>query len=236
MTRERRRSPDTQSGMTLVACSLVMLGVALLTSASLRSLEDGISLTYNAVDRRVAQQSADAALHDAAMMLAMRPDQPSIAQAQGAHRIGEITGAAFSYGGYLQPYELPDYVIEVLPQPGIVNPGQAVSSAPDIYRVTARGKGRSHLTTVILQADFALQLCNKGTDAQQNPAQEAEQKTEQRTEHGAQRSTEQNNRGQSAEQGTLRSAEPDTGQGTEAHRVKCVPGVRQLAWRLLQAS
>lgn len=219
MTRERLRSVAIQSGSTLFACSLVMLGVALLTSASLRSLEDGISLTHNAIDRRLAQRSAEAALHDAAMMLAMVPDQLSIVQALGAHRIGEITGAYFPFGGYLQSSELPAYVLEELPQPDIVNHAQAGNPPPDIYRVTARGKGRNDLTTVILQADFALQLCKTGRGVLQNPVQETEQKTEQNT-----------------EQDIRQDIGQDIGQDPQEKRVKCVPGVRRLAWRLLQAT
>lgn len=236
MTRQRLRSAAIQSGSTLFACSLVMLGVALLTSASLRSLEDGISLTHNAIDRRLAQRAAEAALHDAAMTLAMVPDQLTIGQALGAHPIGDITGAYFPFGGYLQPGELPAYVLEELPQPDIVNHAQAGNPPPNIYRVTAHGKGRNDLTTIILQADFALQLCKTGTVVIQNPAQEAEQKAEQ----SAARNTGKNDHGQSAQQDAGRNTEQnigqDIGRDPQAKPAKCVPGVRRLAWRLLHAT
>jgi hypothetical protein len=42
--------------MTLLACSLVLLGVAMLASASLRSLQDDVSLTYSTIDRLLAQR------------------------------------------------------------------------------------------------------------------------------------------------------------------------------------
>lgn len=213
MTRVIRRTSMIQSpvesGSTLVACSLVMFGVALLTSAALRSLEDRISLTHNAVDRRLAQQAAEAALHDAALTLAMIPDRLTLAEVQGTHRIGEMTGDTYVYGGYLQPCVLPEYVLEVI-SPSDINP---------IYRVTAQGKGYSDTTTVVLQADFAVQLCKTDSDASQTPAQEAEQGQE-------------SNRGQSAEQST----EPSVGRDSEGKPVECVPGVRWLAWRLLQAT
>jgi Tfp pilus assembly protein PilX len=139
--------PTAQSGVTLVICSLLMLGVALLTSASLRSLHEGISLAHGNADRRLAQMAADAALHDAVTTLSMIPDQLSLAQAQGAHALGEFTGASFSHGERMRSEDTPPAVLAATP-------------APDIYRVTAWGTGRHTATTVVLQADFERQACH----------------------------------------------------------------------------
>jgi Tfp pilus assembly protein PilX len=225
--------------VTLIACALMMFGVAMLTSAALRSLEDGISLTHNAVDRGLAQQAADTALHDAAMTLAMIPDQLTVAEAQGMHRIGDMTGETYAYGGYLQPGAPPAYVVEIISQSGNVNQLLAGSAPPDIYRVTAYGQGRSDSTRIILQADFAVQLCKTDSDALQNPSQEASQGAEQ----NAGESTGQN-AGQSTASGTSQSAGQSAGQtaaqgaGEDAvpRRAACVRGVRRLAWRMLQAN
>jgi Tfp pilus assembly protein PilX len=153
--------PTAQSGVTLVICSLLMLGVALLTSASLRSLHEGISLAHGNADRRLAQMAADAALHDAVTTLSMIPDQLSLAQAQGAHALGEFTGASFSHGERMRSGESPRYLLELLPRSEDTPPAVlAATPAPDIYRVTAWGTGRHTATTVVLQADFERQACH----------------------------------------------------------------------------
>lgn len=157
---------SAQSGVTLVTCSLLMLGVTLLTSASLRSLHEGISLTHANADRRLAQLAADAALHDAATTLSMVPDQLSLAQAQGEHSLGEFTGASFSHGGRMQSGEPPRYLLELLPRPEDAPPAvSAAISAPDLYRVTAWGTGRHTATTVVLQADFERLACHTAASA-----------------------------------------------------------------------
>jgi Tfp pilus assembly protein PilX len=225
----------TQSGATLIACALMMFGVAMLTSAALRSLEDGISLTHNAVDRGLAQEAADTALHDAAMTLAMIPDQLTVAKAQGTHRIGELTGETYAYGGYLQPGAPPTYVVEMISQSGTVNHSPAGSTPPDIYRVTAYGQGRSDSTSIILQADFAVQFCKSDSDALQNPVQEPEQGAEQNAGKSTAQSTAQNTL-HNAGHGAAQSAGQSAGEGADLKRAVCVPGVRRLAWRMLQSN
>lgn len=208
---------SVESGSTLLACALVMFGVALLTSAALRSLEDRISLTHNTVDRQLAQQAAEVALHDAALALAMTPDQLSPAEVQGAHRIGEMTGETYAYGGYLQPCELPEYVLELISASDITN----------IYRVTAHGKGHNDSTTVTLQAEFAVQVCKNDSDGLQNTAPESAQDTERTTPEGT-----VNDAVQNPDQREVLSA----GEQADIKRPACVPGVRRLTWRLLQAT
>jgi Tfp pilus assembly protein PilX len=232
-----------QSGATLITCALMMFGVAMLTSAALRSLEDGISLTHNTVDRGLAQEAADTALHDAAMTLAMTPHQRTVAEVEGAHRIGEITGLSYAYGGYLQPGAPPTYVVEMISQSGTVNHSPAGSTPPDIYRVTAYGQGRSDSTRIILQADFAVQLCKSDSDALQNPVQEPEQGAEQNEGKSTGQSTAQSaaqktlhNPGHGAAQSSGRSAAQSAGEDADLQRAVCVPGVRRLAWRMLQSN
>lgn len=209
--------PSTESGSTLVACVLVMFGAALLTSSALRSLEDRISLSHSAIDRRVAQHAAEAALQDAALTLTMIPAQWSLAEVQGAHRIGEMTGETYAYGGYMQPSAPPQYALEIISKPDIGT----------IYRVTAQGKGHSDSTVVILQADFAVQFCKTDSEALQNPVPDAEQGTGQ-------------NAGQTAVQNAVQSEGSDAvqnaGKDPDVKRSACVPVVRRLAWRPLQGS
>jgi Tfp pilus assembly protein PilX len=228
-----------QSGATLISCGLMMFGVAMLTSAALRSLEDGISLTHNTVDHGLAQEAADTALHDAAMTLAMTPHQRTVAEVEGAHRIGEITGLSYAYGGYLQPGAPPTYVVEMIAQSGTVNHSPAGSTPPDIYRVTAYGQGRSDSTRIILQADFAVQLCKSDSDALQNPVQEPEQGAEQNEGKSTGQSAAQktlHNAGHGAAQSSGQSAAQSAGEDADLQRAVCVPGVRRLAWRMLQSN
>lgn len=232
------QSPS-QSGATLIACALMIFGVAMLTSAALRSLEDGISLTHNAVDRGLAHEAADTALHDAAMTLAMIPDRLTVAEVQGTHRIGELTGETYAYGGYLQPGAPPTYVVEMISQSGTVNHSPAGSTPPDMYRVTAYGQGRSDSTSIILQADFAVQLCNSDRDALQNPVQEPEQGAEQNAGKSTAENTAQNtphNTPHNAGHGAVQSTGQSAGEDADLKRAVCVPGVRRLAWRMLQSN
>ena len=153
------RTPALDKGMTLLACSLVLLGVAMLASASLRSIHDDVSLTYSTIDRLLAQQAAEAALQDAAVTLSMIPKSLTILQAQGSHYLGEITGERFAQGGPMQSCSAPEYFLEILPQASSIDPIQPEVSSPHRYRVTAKGKGLSDATVVVLWAEFEIQPC-----------------------------------------------------------------------------
>lgn len=234
------RMTARQSGSTLVACSLVLLGVALLSSATLRSVEDGTGASLNAIDRLLAEQSAEAALHDAAMTLTMSPEQFAAATALGPHRYGDITGERYPHGGKFQACAPPDYVLELLTQPELINHTSDGGMAPAIYRVTAHGIGRSESTTVTLQAEFALHRCTTGSDASPSGVQEVVQDAEQ---DAAQSNTAQSTAQSAAQEAGLNPAQNTTpgpvqesSSPTEAKPAPCVPGVRRLAWRLLPAS
>ena len=215
MSRHHLQPVTRPSGMTLFACSLVLLGVAMLASAALRSLQDDVSLTYSAIDRVLAQHAAEAALRDAAATLAMIPKNLTIVQAQGSHHLGDITGERFAQGGPMQSCATPEYVLEMLPQPPNADPMQTAESSPHRYRVTAKGKGISETTTVILQAEFETQTCTRekndiakdGQNGRQNDLQNSVQSS-----------------GKSDEKISER---PDT---------ECIPQVRRLAWRMLHTS
>jgi Tfp pilus assembly protein PilX len=154
--------------MTLLTCSLVLFGVALLASASLRSQQDGISLTYSNIDRLLAQQAAESALRDAAVSLTMIPEDGAIGQALGSHRLGDITGEHFPYGGPGQSCAAPEYFLEPLSQSGSADTTQHEPVAPSRYRVTATGKGISQATMVLLEAEFEALTCGavQGSGAQ----------------------------------------------------------------------
>lgn len=179
--------------MALLTASIVLFGVALLAGATLRSLQDGISLTHSVIDRELAQKAAEAALQDAAAMLTMTSHQLPLEKFRGAHQLGEITGAHYPFGGPMQSCEPPDYVVDVVPLSLTTEPGSKAPVTVEIYRVTARGKGYSPSTTVILQADFELRICPPNEGA------------------------------------VLKSAQDEALEDAE-----CAPGVRQLAWRVIQ--
>jgi len=199
-----------QSGMTLLACSMVLFGVALLASASLRSQQDNISLTYSAVDRLIAQQAADSALQDAAMSLSITPPDDATISTQGSHHFGDITGQHFPFGGPAQSCAAPEYLIEPLAHSG--NAGAPQDEAvPYRYRVTATGLGLSRATSVVLQAEFEVQACTvpKNEDANDKQGES------------------QNSMGNA-----VQSAEPASGQ----RDTNCNPYVRRLAWRMLRTT
>lgn len=215
MSRHHGRPVDRQSGMTLLACSLVLLGVAMLASAALRSLQDDVSLSHSTIDRLLAQHAAEAALSDAAITLPMIPINLTIVQAQGAHHLGDITGERFVRGGPMQSCALPEYFLEMLPQSPNADPMQAEASSAHRYRITAKGKGLSETTTVVLQAEFETQTCtlekNDIAKDVQNGRQNSEQSSAQRSVQHDEASSEQ----------------PDA---------ECIPHVRRLAWRVLHTS
>lgn len=215
MSRHHWRPVARHSGMTLFSCSLVLFGVAMLASAALRSLQDDVSLSHSTIDRLLAQHAAEAALSDAAITLPMIPKNLTIVQAQGAHHLGDITGERFAQGGPMQSRGIPEYFLEMLPQPSNADPMQAESSSAHRYRITAKGKGLSETTMVVLQAEFETQTCtlekNDIAKDVQNGRQNSEQSSAQRSVQHDEASSEQ----------------PDA---------ECIPHVRRLAWRVLRTS
>ena len=223
MSRHPLRSRTQHKGMTLLACSLVLLGVAMLASASLRSLQDDVSLTYSTIDRLLAQQAAEAALQDAAATLSMIPENLTIVQAQGSHHLGEITGERFAQGGPMQSCSAPEYFLEILPKASGIDPIQAEASFPHRYRVTAKGKGLSEATVVVLRAEFEAQTCAVEKIGMAKDVQRDIQ-----------------NVPQTAPQTGLQSGVQYSMQKEEqaSHQLEkeCIPQVRRLAWRMLYAS
>ena len=201
--------------MTLFACSLVLLAVAMLASAALRSLQDDVSLTYSTIDRLLAQHAAEAALRDAAATLPMIPKQLTMVQAQGSNHLGDITGERFAQGGPMQSCALPEYLLEMLPQPPNADPMQTAESSPHRYRVTAKGKGISETTTVILQAEFEAQICAREKN---DIAKDV-----------------QNGRPNDL-QNSVQSSGKNDEKISEQIDAKCIPHVRRLAWRMLHTS
>ena len=227
MSRYPLRARAQHKGMTLLACSLVLLGVAMLASASLRSIQDDVSLTYSTIDRLLAQQAAEAALQDAAATLSMIPKNLTIVQAQGSHQLGEITGERFAQGGPMQSCSAPEYFLEILPQASSINPIQAEASSPHRYRVTAKGKGLSEATVVVLRAEFETQTCEVEKIGMVKDPQRDMQNVPQ-------------NAPQTAPQNSLQNGVQYSTQKEEqaSHQLEkeCIPQVRRLAWRMLYAS
>jgi Tfp pilus assembly protein PilX len=201
--------------MALIACSLVLLGVAMLASASLLSLQDDVSLTYSTIDRMLAQHAAEAALQDAAATLSMIPKNLTIVQAQGSHQLGDITGERFAQGGPLQSCSVPEYFLEILTQASSIETIQPEMSPLHRYRVTAKGKGLSEATEVVLRAEFEMQTCVVKKISIAKDSQRYLQ------------SDQQNGVQYSAQKEEKFSDQLDT---------ECIPQVRRLAWRMLHAS
>ncbi len=219
MSRHPLRSVSLQSGMTLLACSLVLFGVAMLASASLRLLQDSISLTFSTIDRLLAHRAAEVALKDAASTLAMIPHDLTIVEAQGLHHLGDITGERFAQGGPMQSSAVPEYFLEALPSPSGADPMQSETSFPHRYRVTAKGKGLSESTLFVLQADFETQTCF-------DEKIELEKDVRNNVQNGVQIGIPNGIQSSVHNDATI----PDQRHGT------CIPYVRRLAWRMLPAS
>ena len=219
MSRYPLRARAQHKGMTLLACSLVLLGVAMLASASLRSIQDDVSLTYSTIDRLLAQQAAEAALKDAAATLSMIPKNLTIVQAQGSHQLGEITGERFAQGGPMQSCSAPEYFLEILPQASSINPIQPEASSHHRYRVTATGKGLSEATVVVLRAEFETQTCAVEKISMAKDTQPDIQNVPQNDlKNGVQYSMQKEE------------------QASDQIDTECIPQVRRLAWRMLYAS
>jgi Tfp pilus assembly protein PilX len=223
LTRHHLRPVAQHTGMALIACSLVLLGVAMLASASLRSLQDDVSLTYSTIDRLLAQHAAEAALQDAAATLSMIPKNLTIVQAQGSHQLGDITGERFAQGGPLQSCSVPEYFLEILNQASSIDPIQPEVLPLHRYRVTAKGKGLSEATVVVLRAEFEMQTCvvekiSTARDAQRDLQNDLKNGLQNDRLIGVQ---------YSAQKEEKISGQLDT---------ECIPQVRRLAWRMLHAS
>lgn len=215
MTCQYLRPVAQHAGMALIACALVLLGVAMLASASLRSLQDDVSLTYSTIDRLLAQRAAEAALQDAAATLSMIPKNLTIVQAQGSHQLGDITGEHFAKGGPLQSCSVPEYFLETLTQASSIESIQPAVPPSHRYRVTAKGKGLSEATVVVLRAEFEMQPCAVEKISIAKDAQRDIQNDQ--------------------ENGVQYSAQKEEKISGQLER-ECIPQVRRLAWRVLNAS
>ena len=247
MSRHPLRTRALHKGMTLLACSLVLLGVAMLASASLRSLQDDVSLTYSTIDRLLAQRAAEAALQDAAVTLSMIPKDLTIVQAQGSHQLGEITGEHFAKGGPMQSCAAPEYFLEILPQASSINPIQPEVSSHHRYRVTAKGKGLSEATVVVLRADFEAQTCAVEKLSMVKDAQRDIQHGQQNDRQNGLQNDLQNDRQSDLQNDLKNGLQNDLQNGAQNGAQKeekvsdqlgaeCIPQVRRLAWRMLYAS
>jgi Tfp pilus assembly protein PilX len=235
VSRHPLRARAQHKGMTLLACSLVLLGVAMLASASLRSIQDDVSLTYSTVDRLLAQQAAEAALQDAAATLSMIPENLTIVQAQGSHHLGEITGERFAKGGPMQSCSAPEYFLEILPKASGIDPIQAEASFPHRYRVTAKGKGLSEATVVVLRAEFETQTCAVEKIGMAKDVQRDIQNVPQNVPQNAPQNAPQTGLQSGLQSGVQYSMQKEE-QASHQLEKECIPQVRRLAWRMLYAS
>jgi hypothetical protein len=107
------------------------------------------------------------------------------------------------------------------------------------YRVTAKGKGLSEATVVVLRADFEAQTCaveklSMAKDAQrdiQNDQQNGRQNDRQNDLQNDLKNGLQNGFQNDLQNGVQKEEKISDQLGTE-----CIPQVRRLAWRMLYAS
>jgi hypothetical protein len=176
-------------------------------------------------------------------MLLMIPKDLTIVQAQGSHYLGDITGERFAKGGPMQSCAAPEYFLEILPLASSIDPIQPKVSSPHRYRVTAKGKGLSEATVVVLRADFEAQTCavekiSMAKDAQrdiQNDQQNGQQNGRQNDLQNDLKNGLQNGFQNDLQNGVQQSAQKEE-KISDPLDTKCIPQVRRLAWRMLYAS
>jgi Tfp pilus assembly protein PilX len=136
-------------GFTLLPC-IVLTGILLLMSmATLRLGHNFRTLTAGYVDRSIASEAAEAALHDAHQHLKMMDDPRSLLNSDIVYEFGSVTGDSFPSGGRMQSKSPPEYQLEMV----------SAYQLAGIVRITATGTGMLETTRFIAQADYAVQLC-----------------------------------------------------------------------------
>lgn len=157
-----------QTGMALITGLIFMVVLTLLALAAMRTTTLEERMSGNARDRDLAFQAAEAALRagEQAVSGATTPAfalgtayTPRIAAGtlstywQNTHPWATQSVAAWQPAG---TSAAPRFVIEEMPATACAGGSLAVGPTPEcgVYRVTARGVGRSANTVVILQAVF----------------------------------------------------------------------------------
>lgn len=145
---------SASSGLALVPCTLLMLTVLILLSASLQLVRDFQSTILGQADRQVAFYAAEAAMLDAKRHLEKIDDPLSLSGSEMVYEFGSITGDNFPSGGRLQTRHSPVYLLQVL----------SADASEGVIRITATGTGWFDSTKFSLQADYAVAVCPENSD------------------------------------------------------------------------
>lgn len=136
-------------GFTLLPCIVLTSILFMVSMATLRLGHDFRMLTAGYVDRLIASEAAEAALHDAQQHLNMMDDPLSLKSNDVVYEFGSVTGDSFPSGGRMQSKSPPEYQLEMV----------SAFQHAGIVRITATGIGLFATTRFVAQADYAIQLC-----------------------------------------------------------------------------
>jgi Tfp pilus assembly protein PilX len=136
-------------GFTLLPCVVLTSILLVISLATLRLGHDFRMLTAGYVDRLIASEAAEAALHDAHQHLNMMDDPLALMSNDVVYEFGSMTGDSFPSGGRMQSKSPPEYQLEMV----------SAFQHAGIVRITATGIGLFATTRFVAQADYAIQLC-----------------------------------------------------------------------------
>ena len=140
---------DGSRGFILLPCIVLTSILLVVSMATLRLGHDFRTLTAGYVDRLIASEAAEAALHDAHQHLNMMDDPLSLMSNDVVYEFGSVTGDNFPSGGRMQSKSPPEYQFEMV----------SAFRHAGIVRITATGRGLFATTRFVAQADYAIQLC-----------------------------------------------------------------------------
>ena len=136
-------------GFTLLPCIVLTSILLVISLTTLRIGHDFRTLTAGNVDRLIACEAAEAALHDAYQHLKIMDDPLSLLSNDVVYEFGSVTGDDFPSGGRMQSKSPPEYQFEMV----------SAFRHAGIVRITATGLGLFATTRFVAQADYAIQLC-----------------------------------------------------------------------------
>lgn len=136
-------------GFTLLPCIVLTSILLLISICTLKLVLNFRALTEGNVDRLIASEAAEAALHDAHQHLTMMDDPVSLMSNDIVYEFGSVTGDSFPSGGRMQSKLPPEYQFEMV----------SAFRHAGIVRITATGRGLFATTRFVAQADYAIQLC-----------------------------------------------------------------------------
>jgi Tfp pilus assembly protein PilX len=136
-------------GFTLLPCVVLTSILLVVSMATLRLGHDFRMLTAGYVDRLIASEAAEAALHDAHQHLNMMDDPLALMSNDIVYEFGSVTGDTFPSVGRMQSKSPPEYQFEMI----------SAFRHAGIVRITATGRGLFATTRFVAQADYAIQLC-----------------------------------------------------------------------------